>query len=45
MAAATLRRIVAFALARTFGYGPRTTAAPGFVALVPGEHSDHRPII
>jgi hypothetical protein len=40
---ATLRRIVALALARTFGYGRRTMAAPGLVATAPDEHSNHRP--
>jgi hypothetical protein len=43
MAAATLRRIVALALTRTFGYGLRTIAAPGLVAAVPAEHRNHRP--
>jgi hypothetical protein len=38
MAAATRRRIVALALARTFGYGRRAIAAPGLVSAVPGEH-------
>ncbi len=42
MAAATLRRIVALALTRTFGYGLRTIAAPGLVAAVPDEHPNYR---
>jgi hypothetical protein len=44
-AAATLRRIVALALARASGHGPRTIAAPDLVATVPDEHADHRPSI
>ncbi len=43
MAAATLRRIVAFALTRTRQYALRTIAARGLVAAVPGEHANHRP--
>ena len=43
MAAATLRRIVALALTRTFGYGLRTIAAPGLVSAVPAEHRNYRP--
>jgi hypothetical protein len=35
MAAATLRRIVALALARTSQYGLRAIAVPGLVATVP----------
>jgi len=42
---ATRRRIVALALARTFGYGPRTIAAPDLVAGAPDEHSKPRPDI
>jgi hypothetical protein len=45
MAAATHRRIVALALARTIPYAPRTITAPGLVAPVPDEHADHRPNI
>jgi hypothetical protein len=45
MAAATLRRIVALALARTSGYAQRTIAAPGLVAATPGGHLSHRPDI
>jgi hypothetical protein len=45
MAAATHRRFVALALARTIQYAPRTIAAPGLVAAVPDEHADHRPNI
>ena len=40
MAAATLGRIVALALARTSRYGPRTIAAAGLVSAVPGERLD-----
>jgi hypothetical protein len=43
LAAATLRRIVAFALTRTSQYGLRPTRAPGLVAAIPSEHADHRP--
>ena len=45
MAAATLRRIVALALPRTYSYALRAIAAPGLVAAVPGEHPRHRPSI
>jgi hypothetical protein len=45
MAAATHRRIVALALARTIQYAPRTSAAPGLVATVPDERADHQPNI
>jgi hypothetical protein len=45
MAAATLRRIVALALARTYQYALRTIAAPGLVATVPDERVSHRPDI
>jgi anti-sigma-K factor RskA len=45
LAAATLRRIAALALARTLQYGLRTIATPGLVASVPGEHANHRPSI
>jgi hypothetical protein len=45
MAAATERRIVPLALARTIQYAPRTSAAPGLVATVPDEPADHRPNI
>jgi hypothetical protein len=45
MATATLRRIVALALARTCQYALRTIAAPDLVAVVPGEHTDCRPDI
>jgi acyl carrier protein len=42
MAAATLRRIVAFALARTARTRLRATAAPGLVAAVPDERDQYR---
>ena len=42
MAAETRRRIVALALARTCGYGPRTIAAPGLVSAAPDEHLNPR---
>jgi hypothetical protein len=45
MAAATLRRIVALALTRTFRYALRTSATPGLVASIPGEHTGHQPAI
>jgi hypothetical protein len=45
LAAATRRRIVALALARTAPYGLRTITTPGLVAPVPDEHADHRPNI
>jgi len=45
LAAATRRRIVALALARTCQYALRTIAAPGLVAAVPDERADHRPNI
>jgi len=45
MAAATLRRIAALALTRTFGYGLRTIAAPDLVAAVPAERRNYRPAI
>jgi len=45
MAAATLRRIVALALARTSQYGLRTIAAPGLAAAVPDGHAGSRPSI
>jgi hypothetical protein len=45
MAAATLRRIGALALARTARYAQRAIAPPGLVATVPDERSRHRPSI
>jgi hypothetical protein len=45
LAAVTLRRIAALALARTLPYGLRTTATPGLVSAVPDEHAGHRPNI
>jgi hypothetical protein len=41
MAAVTLRRIVALALARTSATRLRAIAAPGLVAALPDEHADH----
>ena len=43
LAAATLRRIVALALARTSQYALPAIAAPGLVAAVPGKHGKYRP--
>jgi hypothetical protein len=45
MAAATLRRIAALALARTYQYALRTIAAPDLVAAVPGKHAHRQPTI
>jgi hypothetical protein len=45
MAAATLRRIAALALARASRHGLRAIATPDLVAAVPDEHSDRRPDI
>ena len=42
---ATLRRIVALALARTSQYGLRTIAAPGLVTDGSDEHPSCRPSI
>jgi hypothetical protein len=45
MTTATLRRIVALVLSRTFRYALRTIAAPGLVAAAPAERVSHRPDI
>jgi hypothetical protein len=45
MTTATLRRIVAVALARPDKYASRTTAAPGLVAAAPVGRVKHRPDI
>ena len=43
MTTATLRRIVALALTRTFRYALRTIAAPGLVAAAPAGRTSYRP--
>jgi hypothetical protein len=45
MTTATLRRIVALALARTNRYALRTIAAPCLVAAAPAKRVNHRPDI
>jgi hypothetical protein len=45
LAAATRRRLVALALARTPWYGLRAITSLGLVAAVPGDRADHRPSI
>jgi hypothetical protein len=45
LAATTLRRLLALALARTNRYALRPIAAPGLVVTVPVERPGHRPTI
>jgi hypothetical protein len=45
MVAATLRRIAAFALARTSRTGCGRIATPGLVAAIPDAHAGYRPAV